>query len=341
MRASLSISTPIKSARQSPRSMNNSLQKTQLSDGHIYRPSKENFALLKEIFSSDFASLCYIDFIYPQLIFQFHNVENTFHLFMQYALGESNWTFAKIKTNSPDVKPNSTLRKKADEFLIQWVEFMNLMPEVLSNGIAPHLECLNGKVTKFDETLTNFSSIFKPGDYKSDVCLSSIKKIKREAHLINKKAAKLFRGEDQNAETESKPMKSEKKTKRASPKPKKSIVEPEQLIEKAKSLNDEISNLFSKTMSKSTLTTGELYRIKTVLNQTCGDMIQIITGAINFPQISDDVRNQIYQVNSALGKLFNTINIPFSVTTENEEEEHPNTEVAEVEVDNDSQDANE
>lgn len=266
------------------------------SDGYIYRPAKDNFTILKNIFTKDFSSCCYMDFIHPELNFKFNSVDKAFDLFMQYAISESNWNNGKVRPLSPGNLQNNLLYKLGNDFSIAWMDFMNMMSLALSEGISPHYECMIDKSTKLYDYLENLSTVFHNGNYKSDVCISIIKNLKNEIRIIQKQSRKIV-FTDSDEVNPDKPANLEK------------------LLARIRQLNDNISNLYTKTMSKSTLTTGETYRAKTAMNQLCGDLLQIVTGAVNLRHVSQILQTQIYQTNSCMAELFKTIGIPFETTT--------------------------
>lgn len=276
------------------------------SDGYIYRPAKDNFTILKNTFTHDFATCCYMDFIHPELNFKFNSVDKAFDLFMQYAISESNWNGGKARPVSPGNFQNNPLYKLGHSFSLEWMDFMNMMALTLSEGIVPHQECMIDKCTKLYDYLENLSSIFRNGTYKSDVCITMIKNLKTEVRSIQKRSTKVIFSDSKESNI-------------------KTPANVENLLSRTKQLNENISNLFTKTMSKSTLTTGELYRAKTAMNQLCGDIRQIITGAINFIHVSEKLQSQIYEMNSCVAELFRTIGIPFEISPVLE-----NTEIIEV-----------
>lgn len=262
------------------------------SDGYIYRPAKDNFTVLKDTFTRDFSSCCYMDFIHPELNFKFNSVDKAFDLFMQYAISESNWNGGKARPTSPGNFQNNLLYKLGHEFATEWMDFINMMSLALSEGTTPHQECMIDKCTKLYDYLENLSSIFCRGTYKSDVCISMIKNLKSEVRSIQKRSEKVIFSDESIIKTR---------------------VNVEKLLARIRQLNENISDLYTKTMSKSTLTTGELYRAKTAMNQLCGDILQIVSGAINFINVSQRLQTRIFEMNACVAELFKTIEIPFEM----------------------------
>lgn len=300
-----SLKSPRSSSKRkaSPRSTVTLNTISKYSDGYIYRPAKDNFTILKNMFTHDFATCCYMDFIHPELNFKFNSMDKAFDLFMQYAISESNWNGGKARPVSPGNHQNNPLYKLGHEFTLEWFDFMSMTIEILSEGIVPHQECMIDKSTKLYDYLENLSSIFRNGTYKSDVCISLIKNLKTEVRSIQKRSMKIiFSNDDKNRS------------------------DVELILSRIRQLNENISNLYTKTMPKSTLTTGEMYRAKTAMNQLCGDILQIVSGAINFIQVSEKLQSQIYEMNSCMAELFKTIGIPYEITPAVE-----NTEVVEDE----------
>ena len=304
---SLVITTPSNLNITQQSNLNNTLTRTSdTSNGFVFRPSRRNYQILSTIFQ-EYSSNCYIDFIYPDLIFQFNKMDKAFDFFMQFALNESNWSHSATGGNK--VTKSHILMSKGSEFIKEWDKFMDMVSESFNDGTAPHHNLINAKSNLICHYLDTISSIFTRGTYASDVVLRAIQKIKNSIIALHKKAISLF--EEGNNKDKNNHIKA-------------SNINEEFFTRKMKQINNSISNLFSKTIPKSTLTIGELYRAKTALNQTCGDFLQIIIATFNYMKVSGSLFNQIYITQECLLEMFKAIGVPFGESNQIKNENNEN-----------------
>lgn len=250
------------------------------------KDAEEQFNALSS-YVREFSTSCSINTIQPNFMADYAMFEREFHLFIQYAIHEIN--SARPYANERAAFKTSGLYKAAEKMIGQWTDFINLLNSIIEQGLTPMCELLIQYFTNMLQTLNEVSTIFPAGNYKSDVCIGEMRKIKTNLITTKKAAINFMTNYNDMSEEEEEIA--------------------QKLAKKMKQINTEILLVCNHLIPKSTMTTGEMMRVKTALNLACGDVIRIILGAAHYITMAAQVKMEIYNLNNQFDKLFDELGL--------------------------------
>ena len=259
-------------------------------------PLKKNFAEFKEKMH-EYSVKCFLCETMPQMSNQMTLVSKSFENFIEVA----NQFYQGVNL-SPRGRTNlhtSALQKAARPLVENWMDFIHIMNDVFKRGMEQFYTLIPKYYKNLQRDLDITIASFDEYSYKTDVPAGSIRKLKMEVSKLKVMGQRLCK---QCNESKRKEMESGA------------------YLEKAQRFIDRIYKFFNVSVPKQTITSGSVFKVRTKVYTSCGELADVITGAQNFAPLSQGVKESIINFNDGLEDLLNKMEFPFCIKLDIEDE---------------------
>ena len=253
-------------------------------------PLKKEFTEFKDKIH-DYSIKCYLSETMPQMVNQLTLVTKSFENFIEMA--NTFYQGVDISPRGRTSLSTSALQKGAKALVENWMDFIEIMNSVFHTGISQFYSLIpkyfNLLQLDLDETLRSFDSY----GYKTDVPAGAIRKLKLEVQKLKVRGNNLCE--------------------KCNPS-KRADMESGAYQAKAEKFIKQIYKFFNVSVPKQTITSGLVFKVRTKVYQSCGELDKVISGAKVFGPMSEEVKECIINFNDKLENILNIMEFPFTLS---------------------------
>lgn len=299
MNSTFSISSPIRhsasEALQSPtvkaRTMSGTMTYTlkQHPTTTFILPLKDTYKNLAKLIHQ-YSVECYLSETMPEMATQFVLVSKSFEHFME--LANQFYQGVNLSPRGRTSLRTSALQVAARALIENWMEFIEIMNDVFHHGLSFFYQLIPKYFAAVNEDLNITLESFKSYSYKTDVPAGAIRRLKDEVYNLQDVGAHIC--------------------KQCQPKYCPNLEDGE-FLKTAKKFIDRIFKFFSVTLPKQTITSGQVFKCRSRINASCGELEAVIKGAMKFKDLSEEVKAQIIEVNKGMDLILTQMEFPFGL----------------------------
>ena len=250
-------------------------------------PLKKNFSDFRNKMH-EYSVKCFLCETMPQMSNQMTLVSKSFEHFIEVA--NQFYQGVNLSPRGRTSLHTSALQKAARPLVENWIDFINIMNDVFHRGITQFYSLIPKYYHNLQRDLDLTIASFDDYSYKTDVPAGSIRKLKLEVQKLKVAGQKLCKRCNSSKRKE---------------------MESGAYLERAQRYIDRIYKFFNVSVPKQTITSGSVFKVRTKVYTSCGELADVITGAQMFAPLSESVKESIINFNDGLEDLLNKMEFPF------------------------------
>lgn len=187
--------------------------------------------------------------------------------------------------------PPPSLHKAAQNFIDNWIEFINDLDPVMSAGDIHLFEILPEKLREIQNAMGSLSQLLQSRSLAGLFPQGTIRKLIRESESLRKESLLILRATKRNKSTDY-----------------------TEIMQKLKDLLGSVSTFFGTRITKVSMASSEVMRLKLGLVVVVKECSEIVEAIDQFDAGAQIIMDALFQTNDAFSEFFNQIKYPFNVS---------------------------
>lgn len=242
---------------------------------------------------------CNIEAISPELMMVYKRVDQAYDLFC---------TQANLLLSSQD--PNATPRqqektsaiyKVSEELVNEWVTFIKLFNSTIARGSTPFFQIISGRLSRILSIFRSLNERTNLGMMRIAMTRDGVRRVDSEIILLRRECNAKFRNGEHIDQT---------------------------FADKVKKVTARVENVFKNSVTKATMYTAEIMRLKSDMQVEASDLKTNVDSMVNFDTSAGLTRAEIAKVNEVFNSLFQLIRLPLELKLKYEDDMSENEKAA-------------
>lgn len=234
---------------------------------------------------------CNIEAISPELMMVYKRVDKAYDIFCLQAN-------QLLSSQDPNATPRtqektSAIYKVSEDLVNEWVTFIRLFNNTISKGSTPFFQIISGRLSRILGMFRQLNDRFNVGMMKIPFTRDGMRRVDSEIVLLRRECNSKFRNDDRIDQD---------------------------FANKVKLVIARVENVFRNSVTKATMCTAEIMRLKSELNVEASDLKTNVDAMVVFDKSAGLTRAEIANVNDVFNNLFQLMKIPLELKLKYEDE---------------------
>lgn len=234
---------------------------------------------------------CNIEAISPELMMVYKRLDKAYDIFCQQAN-------QLLSSQDPNAIPRtqektSAIYKVSEDLVNEWVTFIRLFNNTISKGSTPFFQIISGRLSRILGMFRQLNDRFNIGMMKIAFTRDGMRRVDSEIVILRRECNTKYRnceGIDQ------------------------------EFADKVKKVITRVENVFKNSVTKATMYTAEIMRLKSELHIEASDLKTNVDAMVVFDKSAGLTRAEIANVNEVFNNLFQLMRLPLELKLKYEDD---------------------
>ena len=234
---------------------------------------------------------CNIEAISPELMMVYKRVDKAYDIFCT----QSNLL---LSSQDPNATPRtqektSAIYKVSEELVNEWVTFIRLFNNTIAKGSTPFFQIISGRLSRILSMFRSLNERFNIGMMKIAFTRDGMRRVDSDIVLLRRECNAKYRNDEKIDQ---------------------------EFADKIKKVIARVENVFKNSVTKATMYTAEIMRLKSELHVEASDLKTNVDAMVIFDKSAGLTRAEIANVNEVFNSLFQLMRLPLELKLKYEDE---------------------